>query len=404
VVNALLAFLFWVVAARFYSAVDVGLVAALTSASGLMAMLASLGLPTGLLRFLPGSTDKRRIVNSAFTASMIASLVASGIFVAGTSLWSPELVFLQEQAELSALFALVTIGTALSYTQSPAFIALRRPGLAFIHVAVCALLRIPAAIALAKFGMVGLWGSWAIFLGLNLLLFAVLFRLAEPGYFPSPALNVRVLKEILPFSVGNLGADVPYYAAVSVIPLMVLNILGPESTAYYYVAFRVGSAVLTIATFVGMSLLVEGSYDPGKLRQNVLRATRFSFLLLVPALLVIFLLGDKLLSLFGGDYSEQALIVVWLISAASLPHIVTEFFISVRRVQLRVKAVVLVAWAILILNIAFAWPSIVHLGLAGSGLGWLASYSAVAATIMALMGGRRLARRRTANRTQNPRA
>ena len=392
--NAMLGFIFWIVAARLYSAVDVGLVAALTAASGLMAMLASLGFPTALLRFLSQSDDRRAMVNSIFTTSIVLSVVFSAIFIAGTPLWSPELVFLKGRVVAFAMFTLVTAGTALSYSQSHAFIALRRPGLAFVLVFVSALLRIPLAIALARFGLVGLWVTWGLFLALNFIMFVILFRLTQPGYLPAPAFSRALLKGVLSFSVSSLLAEVPYATIVSILPLMVLNALGPEATAYYYVAFRFSSFLFSVATFAGMALLVEGSYDPGKLRQNVLKAMRFSLLILAPALLVISLIGDKLLLLFGRDYSEQALTVVWLISAASLPHIVIEFYIAVRRVQMRMLSVLTVTWAVLVMNLGIAWPALNAFGLAGSGAGWLVSYSVVAAAIVLLLARRRLVGKR----------
>jgi len=51
-VTAALGFVFWILAARFYSASDVGLASAIISAAGLLALLSTLGLNYGLIRFL----------------------------------------------------------------------------------------------------------------------------------------------------------------------------------------------------------------------------------------------------------------------------------------------------------------------------------------------------------------
>jgi hypothetical protein len=51
-VNALFGFPFWLIAARFYSPVDIGLPSAALSGASLLAMLASPGLGYELIRFL----------------------------------------------------------------------------------------------------------------------------------------------------------------------------------------------------------------------------------------------------------------------------------------------------------------------------------------------------------------
>ena len=74
-VNSLAGFVFWAVAARLYPAEGVGLAAAAISAMGLLALLSTLGMDYGLIRFLPGSGDKaRNILNSCFTLSGLVSV------------------------------------------------------------------------------------------------------------------------------------------------------------------------------------------------------------------------------------------------------------------------------------------------------------------------------------------
>lgn len=402
--NAVFGFLFWVIAARYYPVADVGVVAALTSASGLVAMLASLGFPTGLLRFLPTAVDKRSVLNSALVISSAASVLLAGLFIAGTPVWSRDLTFLRSDLSFLISFILVSCGTALASFQAPAFIALRRPGLSMVHATVCLIIRIPFAILLARFGQTGLWASWGLTLMVNFVLFSALLRIAQPGYLPTPSVDRQSLKVMAPFSFATLWADIPAYAATAIIPLMALQVLGPEATAYYYVGYRVGSIVLTVATFTGMSLLVEGAHDATQLNKNVARAVRFTAILLAPTLLVIFLFGDKILQMFGGLYSSNALPVVYMISVAGIPHVVTEFYIAVKRVKLQMRPIVIMAWASLALNLLFAWPAMKLLGVPGTGAGWLASYAIVAAAIGVLTLRRRMyARHRSLAKTEGPR-
>ena len=63
-------FFFWVIAARFYSAEEVGLASAIISAMGLVSLLSLLGFDISLVRFLPEREDKQEPINSCLTISL----------------------------------------------------------------------------------------------------------------------------------------------------------------------------------------------------------------------------------------------------------------------------------------------------------------------------------------------
>ena len=64
-VIAILGFVFWVVAARLYSTENVGLGAALISANQLLSFIGTVGLGFGIIRFLPDTEDKARLLNGS---------------------------------------------------------------------------------------------------------------------------------------------------------------------------------------------------------------------------------------------------------------------------------------------------------------------------------------------------
>ena len=53
--NAVVGFVFWLIAARFFDAKDVGLATSTVSAISLLALLSRVGLDMRLIRFLPGN-------------------------------------------------------------------------------------------------------------------------------------------------------------------------------------------------------------------------------------------------------------------------------------------------------------------------------------------------------------
>lgn len=83
-------FIFWVLAARYFTASDLGLANGLTSAIGIITLLATLELHVGLIRFLPGENDRRGMINSCLSVSGVLCLVVAVVFIMGLGFWMPK--------------------------------------------------------------------------------------------------------------------------------------------------------------------------------------------------------------------------------------------------------------------------------------------------------------------------
>lgn len=104
VVNSATGFVFWAVAARLFTAEEVGIGYALTSTIISLAFFGTLGLGMGIIRFLPEVTSQKRLLNSALTVTLLASIVISLGFVSGVTVWSPKLLFLHTELLKAAGF------------------------------------------------------------------------------------------------------------------------------------------------------------------------------------------------------------------------------------------------------------------------------------------------------------
>ncbi|MGH8245627.1 MAG: hypothetical protein ACREUU_04265, partial [Gammaproteobacteria bacterium] len=101
---------FWAVAARLYSAHDVGLGSAAFSALVLLATFSHFGLGLGLIRFLPEyGSGASRLANAAFTTTAAAAAVLAIAFLVGAWLWLPDVDFLLSKAGYFAAFILFTV-------------------------------------------------------------------------------------------------------------------------------------------------------------------------------------------------------------------------------------------------------------------------------------------------------
>lgn len=380
--NAILGFVFWIVAARFYSPTEVGLASALIAAASLLCLLSNLGFPVGLIRFLSRARDKIGMLNTSLTIAGTFSLVVAAVFVVGLPLWSPALLFLQENVTLLIAFIVFTVAVTLNLIQKSAFIALRSTGFLLLREIVWGILKIGLVIALVILGVLGIFSSWGVAMWLGLALGILFIMRVMPGFRPLPTIRKNVANDMLHFSAVSYVADLAGSISNYILPLLVVNTLGAEANAYFYIAFAIAMALFMIPVGVMTSLFAEGSHDPEKLRGNTIRATKFVLILLIPAMAVLLLFGDKILSIFGRVYSENALHLLWLLTLSAIPLAVNELYIAVKRVQLQVKDTAYIYWAIATLVIGISYVLSARIGLIGVGLGWIMGHTLVASALL----------------------
>ncbi len=384
--NAAFGFLFWTAAARLYEPREVGLAAAAVSAVGMLGMLATLGLDQAMVRFVPGSADPGRIVDSSLTAGAAAALLLGLAFAGGLGLWSPALLPLRQSPLAAAALVVATVGATVLGLLSGAFLAWKRAELGFVQSLVFNVIRLALAVAFAAGRHVtGLMGAWAFGLAAAVAwgITGGLSRAAGGGYRFRPALERSALADMTHFAFANYVTTVLWAAPAYLLPLLVANLAGAEAAAYFYVATAVGGLVAMVPWAVSSSLFAHGSHDEGKLVRFTLESGRVVLLVLVPAVVVLWLAGDRVLLLFGRAYSAEGTWLLRLLALSTLPLAVNFLFFSVRRVQRRMAPVVACPAWILAVTMGVSVILLPRVGLVGAGMAWLAAQSSVAAVLLA---------------------
>ena len=187
------------------------------------------------------------------------------------------------------------------------------------------------------------------------------------------------------FSFVNYVSEVLGNAPMYILPLMVLGVLGAEQNAYYYIAYGVIGVVGIIPGAVIQSLFAEGSTKPEAIRGNSIRAIKIMSLLIFPALLVVFFAGDKILLLFGREYSENAFKLLFILSVALIPHIVNELYVTICMVKFKLRAILFVNLARTALIPLMCYLMMAQFGLMGVGWGYLASVGAISLVTVILL-------------------
>lgn len=383
-VMALCGFFFWMVVARFYTEAEVGFGSAIISAISLTAIISLVGLNTSLIRFLPHADKPQELINTCYTLGGLVSLIVSSIFIAGLGFWSPALAFIQQNAIFTAAFIVFALLWTLSSLVDYTFIARRRAAFVLSKNTIYSVLKIPLPILLVlffhTFGIVASWGI-AIAIALAASLFLFLPRVQNP-YKPVPTLKLSLIKDMWQYSGGNYLSNLLSASPAFILPLMVVNLLGAEQNAYFYIAWAIAGLLFAIPRAVSQSLFAEGSHFEDKLRESVIKSLKFTFLLLVPAVIVLILLGKWLLLLFGQSYSLNALKLLWILSLSSLPLAINHLYSSILRVKSRIKELMTI-WGFMAISVLLASYLIMPAtGIMGIGYAWLGVQAVVAIYIL----------------------
>ena len=364
-------FFFWLIAARFYSTADIGLASAIISAMGLISMLSLLGFDISLVRFLPEREDKQELINSCLTISFIFSLALALIFIAGINIWSPSLSIIRENKILLLLFVAFTAIAPLTALQSQGiFVGFRKAEYSFIQTIVT-FARIGIVPFLTAFGALGIYASYGLTPILAFLLgFFLISRVCK--YRPFPSVKREIINDLFHFSSGNYIARIFEGLPGLILPIMVVNMLGAEANAYFFIAWVMSGVLSRMpSTATSQSLLAEGSYRREELGRNIKRAGKFISLILILAMIVILLFGRHILWIFGEEYARNSFEILLILMLGCIPFAFNTLYASVKRVQKEIIPLIWIYGSITVIILTASYFLMRSIGIIGVGIAWV---------------------------------
>jgi O-antigen/teichoic acid export membrane protein len=379
--NALIGFFFWTVAARLFSPDDVGKATSLISAGFLVAQLSGLGLGIGLMRFLSEEQDKVKLINSTASVTLGMSLLLSCGFLLGINLWSPGLSFIYGDCLDLAAFVLFSAVFALNTLFSQVFIALCTAQYALYQSLIFAA-KIAVLFLMLTCGYLGVFISFTAGVMISCMAAVLLLRNISPQYLPRIAADISSLNKMMRFSLGNYTGDTFKTLTGFVAPLIIINLLGPAMSAYFYIGWMVAGIFFNICYAINFTLATVGAHEPVNIRWQTIKSVRFVTLILVPSVILMYFLGGFLLSFFGKQYSEEALWLLRILSIASLPLAVNEIFIAVCRIRKRIKPVIIIYGTISFFTLIAGSMLTQVMGLVGIGIAFLTAQTATALALI----------------------
>jgi len=357
-------FIFWMLAAKLYPKEDVGIATALISSLSLLILLSRFGLNQSIIRFFP-EKDKSKVFSTSAIITTFFAVLFGLIFIAGVNIWSPELTIVKKYAFIYLLFLAVNSMTSLTVTS---LVALRKAEYYFFQNLLAGS-RIVFLLPLIFFGAFGIFSSVGI--SFILVLIFSLFLLIKSGVKPV-GLDRKFLNDAFHFSAGNYIVGLLTAAPNMILPIMVLNTLGAEETAHYYIAFAIASLLFTVPSAVSISLFVEGSHGEA-LKKTTLKSLFAIFSLLIPAVTIVYFLGGTILSLIGKSYAIAGLNLLRIMVLSSFFVAICKVYFSIKKVQKDIKTLIFLSALIFVLLLSSSYV-LLKFGIVGVGYAWMFSY------------------------------
>lgn len=366
-----LGFLFWMVAARRLSPEDVGFGAAVVSAATLAALIGKAGFDAAVIRFGPSAGDRlmRKLLLHAAVATVVLTALVVGVILAlaegGVASLAPLL-----SPTAAGGFLLLACATSAAWILDAFFIAeqaatwtlARNVAFNVVKLVVPLVLVVPvAAFAVPLAWGVGLAAS--ILVALAAVPLAMRARRVLVTEKPSR-------RDVAVYAAKNYVLNVSEFLPGLVLPILVLETLGPAVNARFFLAW-------TIATvgFLASKAIMQSAFAAlvrkGDPRVALGKAARLSALLLLPFALGLVLLAGPLLRVFGPGYADAALQLRLL--ALSIPAVVvTNALLAYLKARRPGWELTLLPAATLVAFLAAAPLALALGGTTGIALVWLA--------------------------------
>ncbi|GAA0491112.1 hypothetical protein Ade02nite_23050 [Paractinoplanes deccanensis] len=365
-ITSLLGFVFWWVAARAASPEAVGQASAAVSAMTLIGTIGMFGMGTMLISDLSQlRSPKWELISTCLLVAGAVATVGGIAYVTVAQLWIPGL-----QEALGGRFGtvLLVVGIAINAVTlvlDEALVGLLKGPLQLMRNAWFSVIKLVllAGLAIAPVELTGneLLLTWVagIVLSTAVLGGALRRRRLIDSVRPRLSLLKGRGRSAFDHNLLNLSTYLPRAA----LPLLVTAVLSAEANASFYTAFMVLSFLAMVPGNVALTLFAVASGDRKALRSKV----RVGLLICIggglPASLLVALLANPIMSLFGAEYAETAGDALRILALTYVPFVFLHFFMAISRVRNKVRGAGVFALFAGLAELGAAWYGGSHGGL-----------------------------------------
>jgi O-antigen/teichoic acid export membrane protein len=374
-ITSLFGFAFWWVAARAASPEAVGQASAAVSAMTLIGTIGMFGMGTMLISDLSQLRGpKWELISTCLLVAGAAATVGGIIYVTVAQLWIPGLQHALG-GQLGTVLLVVGIAVnAITLVLDEALVGLLKGPLQLMRNAWFSVIKLVllGGLALAPIKLTGneLLLTWVagIVLSTAILSGALRRRRMIDSLRPRLGLLKGRGKSTFDHNLLNLATYLPRAA----LPLLVTAVLSAAANASFYTAFMLLSMLAMVPGNVALTLFAVASGDRKALQSKV----RMGLLICLggglPISLVVALLANPIMSLFGASYEAAAGDALRILALTYVPFVFLHFFMAISRVNNKVRSAGIFSLFAGFAELAAAWYGGSH-----GGLNELVAYFAI---------------------------
>lgn len=365
---------FWAVAAHLYDRQTLGRSSALISMLVLVASLSQLNLVITLPRFLPRmNRSAGRFIAYGYAASSGVALLVGLGFVLVLPRLSSKWHFMGRSVPLSVGFVAAAVVWVVFGLEDAALTGLRRATVVPVENIVYGLFKLLVLVGVAwALPTKGIFVAWVVPLVfivpvINGLIFRRYLKHRDP---PPPSAHRLRVRDIVRFaSVDYIGSLIGQSYG-SLLPLLMLSVLGAAATGNFYVAWSISAGLTMMAANFGTGLLVEGSAAPHRIAELTRGVLLRNTLVTICGGAVLALGSHLILSIYGQEYVAHSSSLLALLAVATIPRSILQITFALDRIAGRVGRAALTHLAVAVLVLGGSWILARRLGIDGVGLAW----------------------------------
>lgn len=353
--------IFWTLATRYYSPTDIGIATALISSLGLVVTFSKLGFDVSLIKFMP-VLDRTKVFNSCLFIISTSSILASLIFLMSVDYIAPQISFIKKYTIYFIIFVFLS---SITFTTGTAFISIRKGKYYFLQSAIESI-RVPLLIPFAMLGSLGIFFSQGVSIVLSSAVALSFIRKFVDIRFK---FDCNFIKNSYKLSIVNYISNIFVDAPTFVMPILILNLLGPKNVSLYFIASTLGTSIyLLLPDAICRSFFVEGSHGLD-MRTGLIKSLTLAYIVLVLEFIFIFFMGSYLLGMLGRIYLEAApLLNIYIV--VGFFSIIYMIFMPIMNLKMLYLHNIELNFLRFIFLLIFSYIFVSKFGLIGTGYAW----------------------------------
>ena len=315
-VMSVFGFIFWIICSRLYTSSEIGLATSLISTSSILIALSLFGLNNTLIRFLSNHSDRHGLVSTVLIIASFGGISTSALFLIWAYVTHNPIIQLGAPSIIAPVFITFIFLQATGIIFDSVFIAHRSAKYILFKNSLFSVTKLALPFLFFSLGAIGI--IYSITVATLLAWMAGLVWLTTLTNFKFKFPDSRVMAGMRRFATGNYLGNIFGMLPTSLLPLIIISRLGPQEAAYFYMPMMIITLINAVPSANAQSLFAEAANDEENLLIHLRKAFRHLFLLLIPIVVAVEILGYSILSFFGHEYAEIGTQALQILAVASI--------------------------------------------------------------------------------------